>query len=110
MRRFGEGTFGRVLECWDRRRKTYVAIKVVRNVEKYRAAAMTEMEIITTLHHYDRNDEYQVIRLLDWFDYRGHICMVFPRLGDTLYDCMKRNRHKMFHIDVVCAVLGKYVL
>jgi hypothetical protein len=37
------GTFGRVLECWDRRRKEYVAVKIVRNVDKYRHAAMIEV-------------------------------------------------------------------
>lgn len=37
------GTFGRVLECWDRKNKIYVAIKVVRNVQKYRDAAMIEV-------------------------------------------------------------------
>lgn len=37
------GTFGRVLECWDRKNKSYVAIKIVRNVEKYRDAAIIEV-------------------------------------------------------------------
>lgn len=36
------GTFGRVLECWDRKHRAYVAIKIVRNVKKYRDAAMIE--------------------------------------------------------------------
>lgn len=33
MRKFGEGTFGQVLECWDRRRGEYVALKVIRCVQ-----------------------------------------------------------------------------
>jgi hypothetical protein len=37
------GTFGRVLECWDRKYKDYVAVKIVRNVDKYRHAAMIEV-------------------------------------------------------------------
>lgn len=39
----GEGTFGRVLECWDRKHKDYCAIKVVRAIRKYRDAAMIEV-------------------------------------------------------------------
>ncbi len=31
-----------MLECWDRKNKDYVAIKIVRNVQKYRDAAMIE--------------------------------------------------------------------
>eukprot|EP00803_Ostreobium_quekettii_P004478 evm.model.scf_2131.1 EVM.evm.TU.scf_2131.1 scf_2131:9075-10388(+) len=43
LARIGEGSFGRVLECWDRKKKKYVAIKVIRNIEKYRHAAMIEV-------------------------------------------------------------------
>jgi dual-specificity kinase len=43
LSKMGEGTFGRVLECWDRKFKSYCAIKVVRNVKKYRDAAMIEV-------------------------------------------------------------------
>ena len=32
-----------MLECWDRKHKSYVAIKIVRNVQKYRDAAMIEV-------------------------------------------------------------------
>jgi dual-specificity kinase len=39
----GEGTFGRVLECWDRQTRTIVAVKVIRSVPKYRDAAMIEV-------------------------------------------------------------------
>lgn len=42
LRQFS-GTFGRVLECWDRKNREYVAIKIVRNVQKYRDAAMIEV-------------------------------------------------------------------
>ena len=36
MRKFGEGTFGQVLECWDRHRRDYVAVKVIRNIQARR--------------------------------------------------------------------------
>lgn len=37
------GTFGRVLECWDRKNRDYVAIKIIRSLQKYRDAAMIEV-------------------------------------------------------------------
>lgn len=46
----GEGTFGRVLECWDRKRKVTVAIKVIRSVPKYREAAMIEVRLVVGCH------------------------------------------------------------
>lgn len=47
------GTFGRVLECWDRQTREYVAIKVVRSIRKYRDAAMIEVDV---LNHIAKND------------------------------------------------------
>jgi serine/threonine protein kinase len=49
----GEGTFGQVLECWDRERKEMVAIKIVRAVNKYSDAAMIEIDVLQKLA---RND------------------------------------------------------
>ena len=43
------GTFGRVLECWDRQAREYVAIKVVRSIRKYRDAAMLEIDVLQRL-------------------------------------------------------------
>lgn len=43
------GTFGRVLECWDRQTREYVAIKVVRSIRKYREAAMIEIDVLQNL-------------------------------------------------------------
>jgi hypothetical protein len=46
------GTFGRVLECWDREEQEYVAVKIIRNVKKYHQAAMIEVRTRT------RTDEH----------------------------------------------------
>ena len=48
------GTFGQVLECWDREAKEMVAIKVVRSIKKYREAAMIEIDVLQLLGRYDR--------------------------------------------------------
>ncbi|KAL4440678.1 hypothetical protein ABPG77_000387 [Micractinium sp. CCAP 211/92] len=96
MRKFGEGTFGQVLECWDRKRKDYVAVKIIRNIQKYRDAAMIELEALNTLAANDPAQECHCVQLLEWFDYRGHVCMVFERLGPSLYDFLRRNGYKPF--------------
>lgn len=49
------GTFGQVLECWDRETKEMVAIKVVRSIKKYREAAMIEIDVLHLLGKYDRS-------------------------------------------------------
>ena len=88
----GEGTFAKVLECWDRLTGSYVALKVVRNVPKYRSAAMLELEALNTVRRYDSTGRARVVRLLEWFDWRGHICMVFERLGLPPEDKSQKHR------------------
>ncbi|KAK4776698.1 hypothetical protein SAY86_005386 [Trapa natans] len=52
--KMGEGTFGQVLECWDRENKEMVAIKIVRGVSKYREAAMIEIDVLQKLGRHDK--------------------------------------------------------
>jgi hypothetical protein len=36
-------------------------------------------------------DDAPFVQLWDWFDYRGHVCMVFEPLGTSLYDFLSKN-------------------
>ncbi|GMI81441.1 hypothetical protein like AT4G32660 [Hibiscus trionum] len=100
LSKMGEGTFGRVLECWDRQNREYVAIKVVRSIRKYRDAAMIEVDV---LEHLAKNDKgySHFVQIRNWFDYRNHICIVFERLGPSLFDFLKRNKYCPFPVDLV---------
>lgn len=92
----GEGTFGRVVECWDRELKKRVAVKIVRAIEKYRDAAMLEIEVLETLKQNDPERDQPLIQLNDWFDFRDHVCMVFDKYGLSLYDFMRKNSFRPF--------------
>ncbi|XP_030548763.1 serine/threonine-protein kinase AFC3 isoform X1 [Rhodamnia argentea] len=100
LSKMGEGTFGRVLECWDRQTQEYVAVKVVRSIKKYRDAAMIEVDILQLIAKNDRGSS-RCVQIRDWFDYRNHICIVFEKLGPSLYDILKRNRYHPFPVDLV---------
>lgn len=47
------GTFGQVVECWDLETKETVAIKIVRSLQKYREAAMIEIDVLQKLAKHD---------------------------------------------------------
>ncbi|CAI9762058.1 unnamed protein product [Fraxinus pennsylvanica] len=49
LSKMGEGTFGEVLECLDNEKKEVVAIKIVRSTQKYREAAMIEINVLMKL-------------------------------------------------------------
>lgn len=107
-RKIGEGTFGQVLECWDRETKEMVAIKVVRSIKKYREAAMIEIDVLHLLGKYDRSGS-RCVQIRNWFDYRNHICIVFEMLGPSLYDFLQKNNYRPFPVDLV-RELGRQLL
>lgn len=53
MRILGQGTFGRVVEAYDRETGTNKAIKIIRSVQKYRDAAKVELKILKELARKD---------------------------------------------------------
>eukprot|EP01112_Ceratiomyxa_fruticulosa_P008031 TRINITY_DN2082_c0_g1_i1.p1 TRINITY_DN2082_c0_g1~~TRINITY_DN2082_c0_g1_i1.p1 ORF type:complete len:471 (+),score=64.07 TRINITY_DN2082_c0_g1_i1:256-1668(+) len=94
----GEGTFGLVVECWDREKRRYVAVKIVRALERYYDAAMLEVKILENIRKHDPKKRYPCIQLKSWFDLHGHACLVFEKLGLSLYDTLKANRYRPFSI------------
>uniref|UniRef100_K3WAZ2 Protein kinase domain-containing protein n=1 Tax=Globisporangium ultimum (strain ATCC 200006 / CBS 805.95 / DAOM BR144) TaxID=431595 RepID=K3WAZ2_GLOUD len=99
----GLGTFGRVLECLDKQRNIVVAIKVVRQVEKYTESAKIEAAILQDVNDKDENNESLCVRMYKWFEYKGHVCMVFERLGCSLYDYLKNHDYKPFPLHCIRA-------
>ena len=43
---------------------------------------------------YDPNGESPLVRMLDFFVYRDHLCIVFELLSASLYDLLKENQFK----------------
>jgi dual-specificity kinase len=94
------GTFGQVLECWDLENQEAVAIKIVRSLQKYREAAMIEIDVLQRLGKHDFTGS-RCVQIRNWFDYRNHICIVFEKLGPSLYDFLRKNSYRSFPIDLV---------
>lgn len=101
LKNLGEGTFGKVVECWDRCEERHVAIKVVRSIQKYRQAAKLEIEILLQLNLNDPTGTYHCVKFLSWFEYHYHMCMVFEKHGPSLYDQLRMNRFKPFPLNQV---------
>ena len=97
----GEGTFGKVLECYDRVKQEYCAVKVIRNVPKYKAAAKIEVDVLKEIGRRDERDEFHCIRLKESFEHEGHACLMFDMYGLSLFDFMKKNHYKPFSLALV---------
>ncbi|KAI8072317.1 kinase-like domain-containing protein [Gongronella butleri] len=96
LRLLGQGTFGRVVECFDRKQRTYCAIKIIRSVQKYRDASHVEIKILNRLKTQDPSNRNKCIHLREWFDYENHICMVFDLFDLSIFDFLKSNNFRPF--------------
>ena len=90
-RLLGQGTFGKVVEAYDKVNRTKCAIKIIRSVQKYRDASRIELRVLSTLSSNDKENRNKCIHLRDCFDYRNHICIVTDLLGMSVFDFLKGN-------------------
>ncbi|XP_050069429.1 dual specificity protein kinase CLK2-like isoform X3 [Anopheles maculipalpis] len=97
----GEGTFGRVVKAKDTEKEHTIALKIIRNVDKYRKTAKLEINVLEEIIAKDPSGRHLCILMLDWFDYHGHICIAFEMLGQSVYDFMKDNKYQPFPMEQV---------
>ena len=91
----GRGIFSGVVRAQDDSADKVVAIKIIRNNETMRKAAVKEIEILEKLGKADPENKKHVVKLEGTFTYRGHLCMVFENLFMNLRDVLKKFGHEV---------------
>ena len=76
-----QGSFGQVVQAVDRKSNVDVAIKIIKSKKPFALQARTEIELLCTLRMGDQEDEHNIVRLLNHFQYRNHQCIVFEMLS-----------------------------
>ncbi|XP_014051395.1 dual specificity protein kinase CLK4b isoform X3 [Salmo salar] len=62
---------------------------------------MSEVEVLEQMNSLDDERTFGCVRMLDWFDYHGHICIVFELLGLSTFDFLKENGFMPFTVDQI---------
>ncbi|CAF4820378.1 unnamed protein product [Pieris macdunnoughi] len=97
----GEGTFGKVVEVKDLEMEHRMALKIIKNVEKYREAAKLEINVLENLAEIDPDCKNLCVKMLDWFEYHGHMCIAFEMLGQSVFDFLKDNSYQPYPLEQV---------
>ncbi|GAB5031960.1 cmgc clk protein kinase [Nannochloropsis oceanica] len=92
----GMGTFGRVVQCLDRKRGRKVALKVVRNIKRYTESAQIEADILVDVNSRGGRGMTHCVQLFRDFVFEEHCCLVFERLGVSLYDFLKAHNYRPY--------------
>lgn len=109
----GQGTFGQVFKCQEEPpergggggpvwRRPTVAIKVVKNKPAYLRQAQSEVGVLRLLNEkHDPEDNKHLVRLLDSFTDKGHLCLVFELLDMNLYELLKQNQFRGLPLSLI---------
>ncbi|XP_047453606.1 dual specificity protein kinase CLK2b isoform X2 [Mugil cephalus] len=98
----GEGTFGKVVQCLDHGRGgSHIALKIIKNLEKYREAAKLEIQVLEKISEKDPHNKNYCVQMLDWFNYYGHVCISFELLSLSTFDFLKSNNFLPYPINQI---------
>ena len=84
----GRGSYGQVVKVFDHKEKTFLALKIIRNLSCIMHQAKIEIKILYKLLFLDDRNKH-VIHILDHFIFRNHICLTFELLDMNLYQVLK---------------------
>ncbi|XP_034539026.1 dual specificity protein kinase CLK2-like isoform X2 [Notolabrus celidotus] len=97
----GAGAFGKVVECTDREKGEQVAVKIVRNIDCFREVAKSEIVVLEEINSLDDDNRFACVRMLDWFEHEGHICIVFELLGLSTFEFLRQNKFLPFNVEQI---------
>lgn len=68
----GKGSFGQVWKCYDHKNKQMVALKIIKNKQKYNTQAIVEIKILNFIQQKDTRHMANVVEIKDSFIFRSH--------------------------------------
>jgi len=101
----GRGTFGTVVAAYDNKRRHDVALKIIRDVERYRRSAYVECKILDQLMDAMAHRNSCIVEFYGNFSTtirnQRHVCISFECLGRSVYSFLKANRYRGFQLEGV---------
>ena len=80
---------------------SFFALKIIKNIHKYREAAKLEINALRKLNAKDPNGVHLCVRMFDSFNYFGHMCLTFEVLGESVFDFLKSNNYVPYPLNQV---------
>ncbi|EGR33309.1 protein kinase yak1, putative, partial [Ichthyophthirius multifiliis] len=106
----GKGTFGQVVKCSIQGQKENYAIKVIKNKPAYFHQAKTEILLLRVLNKQEceqtqeqmiENQRNKIVKLIDFFVFRSHFCLVFEMMDLSLYDFLRNSKFSGFSFNLI---------
>ncbi|CAN0431402.1 unnamed protein product, partial [Lampetra fluviatilis] len=91
LKKIGEGGQGQVIQCLDHKRNILVAIKILVSPSSSKQETYQKMELQIALELQDEgsDEDFNVIKVLNIFHFRGHYCIVMELLKKSLHEVIR---------------------
>lgn len=97
----GKGSFGQVVEVFDKVDNKRYAIKIIKNKTAFRNQAKIEIRLLELMKNIDVQDNHHIVRLVRHFEHRHHLCLVFELLSYNLYDLIRNTNFKGISLNLI---------
>lgn len=97
----GKGSFGQVVKCYDYKTQTCCALKIIRNKKRFHQQALIEVKLLEHLRDNDPEEQYNMVKTLDYFYFRNHLCITFECLSINLYEFIKNNNFQGLSLGLI---------
>lgn len=105
LKLLGDGTFGRVVLARDLSNDRSVAIKIIRDEERYRQDAKFEAAVLEEIRKVDPQGSSGCVIMYETFLHaERYFCLVTEPLGTSLYDFLKSNEYRGFWMQDVQSI------
>ncbi|OMJ69570.1 hypothetical protein SteCoe_32659 [Stentor coeruleus] len=95
----GKGAFGQVYECLDHKYQENVAIKILKNKNRFTQSGLSEIKLLTDLD--DTDSTGSIVKKYANFEFRGHLCIVFELLSISLYEFLEKHNFSGMNKNIV---------
>eukprot|EP00730_Choanoeca_flexa_P014694 TRINITY_DN6520_c0_g1_i1.p1 TRINITY_DN6520_c0_g1~~TRINITY_DN6520_c0_g1_i1.p1 ORF type:complete len:462 (+),score=135.90 TRINITY_DN6520_c0_g1_i1:377-1762(+) len=97
----GKGSFGQVVEAYDKVDQCKVAVKIIKNKPAFREQADIEIRLLKLVADKDPGDQHHMVRMVRHFEHRNHLCLVFELLSYNLYDLIRNTNFRGISLNLV---------
>ena len=105
----GRGTFGHVYKCFDYKHEQLVAVKIIRRGVNIRKQGENEVKVLESLNEQDP-DMNNIVKLLNCFEFRQHLCIAYELLSINLYQFLRKNQFRGTNISQIKRIASQVLI
>lgn len=101
LEQLGEGAFGAVHRVFDHKKRTQLAVKILRDESKFIEIGKHEISMLKHIARVDLQNNNHIVHIEDCFMFRAHLCITFELLSHSLYELLKEQNFNGLRLPAV---------